>query len=468
VTNDHEPVRVLLISTYELGRQPFGLASPAAWLREAGFDVVQVDLSRQPLDRGAASAARLIAFFLPMHTATRLAVPVIEHVRALNPRAALCAYGLYAPPNAALLRSLDVATVLGGEFEAELLALAEVIRHEGDGDGGLRGSQEANGGEAGRIPHLRFRVPDRTGLPPLDAYARLNLPDGSQRVVGYTEASRGCRHRCRHCPVVPVYDGRFRAVPAGVVLEDVRRQVAAGARHVTFGDPDFFNGIGHAMRVVDALARECPGVTYDVTIKVEHLVRYARYLPRLAATGCLFVTTAVESIDDDVLVALDKGHTRADFEGAVSLCRAAGLAIVPTFVAFTPWTTVQGYARLLDAIAALDLAGHVAPIQLAIRLLIPNGSRLLELEAISRLVRPFDPRTLTWPWSHPDPAVDGLQAEVEALVAGSARACREATFERVRAIVATRRGDGALPVGFAPGVVRPRTDVPWLDEPWYC
>ena len=32
-------MRALLISTYELGHQPFGLASPAAWLRRDDVEV---------------------------------------------------------------------------------------------------------------------------------------------------------------------------------------------------------------------------------------------------------------------------------------------------------------------------------------------------------------------------------------------------------------------------------------------
>ena len=104
-------------------------------------------------------------------------------------------------------------------------------------------------------------------------------------VVGYTEASRGCKHRCRHCPVVPVYDGQFRVVPVEVVLDDIRAQVAHGVQHVTFGDPDFFNGIGHAMRVVEGVAREFSGLTYDVTIKVEHLLRHGDRLDKAQGNG---------------------------------------------------------------------------------------------------------------------------------------------------------------------------------------
>jgi radical SAM superfamily enzyme YgiQ (UPF0313 family) len=474
-------VHVLLISTYDLGRQPFGLASPAAWLREAGFDVHMLDLSRQPLDVEATARALLVAFFLPMHTATRLAVAAITRVRGLNAAAHLCAYGLYAPLNADLLRELGVSTILGGEYEADLVALAiRIGRPAGNADAEARRAITADRDGQDRavaparvpIPRLTFRVPDRTGLPLLDRYAHLRLPDGGQRVVAYTEASRGCLHRCRHCPIVPVYDGRFRVVPLEVVIGDVRRQVDAGAAHVTFGDPDFLNGPRHAIRVVEALARECPGLTYDVTIKIEHVVKHAHLLPQLAETGCAFVTSAVESIDDEVLARLEKGHTRADFERAAGLCREACLALAPTFVPFTPWTTIGGYVELLDVIEALDLVSAVPAVQLAIRLLIPSSSRLLELDDVRRLVGPFDRSTLLHPWRHPDVRVDALQREIEALVASSTRDTRANTFARVAALARARAGQPAAvaraPRGFSPGRVRARAGIPWLDEPWYC
>ncbi len=180
----------------------------------------------------------------------------------------------------------------------------------------------------------------------------LQMPDGTRRVVGSTDATRGCKHLCRHCPIVPVYQGRFKAVPIDVVMQDIRAHVAARAEHITFGDPDFFNGPTHARRLVERLSAEFPQLTYDVTIKIEHLLTHADLLPLLKSTGCLFITSAVESIDDDVLAKLQKGHTRADFERAVELCREAGVALTPTFVPFTPWTTVDGYVDLIDEIRA--------------------------------------------------------------------------------------------------------------------
>src|SRR6266550_1427796 len=255
-----------------MGRQPFGLASPAAWLIEAGVEVTCLDLAKQKLVDAVVRDAEVVGFFLPMHTATRLALPVIDRVRVIQPSARLVAYGLYAPLNEALLREHGVTQVLGGEFEEDLVHA--VINVSGRG-----GSRSAPTVPA-PIPRLQFRVPARDRLLPLTRYATLQVLD-ERRTAGYTEASRGCKHRCRHCPIVPVYDGRFRVVSADVVLADLRGQVLAGARHITFGDPDFFNGIRHAELVVRRLAREFPDVTYDVTIKVEHLLRHAEMLPVL-------------------------------------------------------------------------------------------------------------------------------------------------------------------------------------------
>jgi radical SAM superfamily enzyme YgiQ (UPF0313 family) len=457
-------VRALLVSTYELGRPPFGLASPAAWLRREGVEVRLVDLAREPLPTDEVRDAALVAFHLPMHTATRLAGPVIERVRLVNPGAVICAYGLYAPLNDAWLRSLGVDEVIGAEFEGTLAALARRVM---TGDARVPIPQDntsAVASVAAGIPRLQFLAPDRTGLLPLARYATLQMADGTRQLAGYTEASRGCRHLCRHCPIVPVYRGQFRVVQPEVVQADVAAQVALGARHITFGDPDFFNGPTHAMRVVEALHAAFPDVTYDVTIKVEHLLQHRSLLGRLQETGCLFITSAVESLDDKVLATLEKGHTRQDFVDAVSRCREAGVTLVPTFVAFHPWLTLEDYCDLVDTIASLGLVDRVAPIQLAIRLLIPASSRLLELEDVRRLVGPYDATTLAFAWTHPDARVDALQRAVASIAAGPLGADRRAAFDAIRAVAHERAGSAMCDVPVSDEV----TPVPHLDEPWYC
>lgn len=446
-------VRLVLISTYELGRQPFGLASPAAWLRAAGHEVTCADLSREPLPREAVAAAGLVAFFLPMHTATRLFLRVLERIREINPAAHLCCYGLYAPLNREMLQRLGVGTVLGGEFEEPLADFAARLE---SGAGGRQREPLIS------LARQRFLPPDRDGLPPLAAYAQLVTPQGTRRVA-YTEASRGCRHLCRHCPVVPVYKGAFRVVQREVVLEDIRRQVAAGAGHVTFGDPDFFNGPGHAAAIVEALHAEWPALSYDVTVKVEHLLEHRRLLPVLARTGCAFVTSAVESLDDAVLEKLAKGHTRAGFEEALELTRNAGLPLSPTFLPFTPWATREGYLEFLRAIAGLGIIDQVAPIQLAIRLLIPEGSLLLDLREIRELVDPFDPHALVYPWCHPDPGMDSLCTSLQRTIKSADRrmAPRSQTFREIWDLAAA----GPFPVDVPTPA---RATIPYLTEPWYC
>jgi radical SAM superfamily enzyme YgiQ (UPF0313 family) len=463
-------VNVVLISTYELGRQPFGLASPAAWLRQRGARVTCLDLSREAFREDALRAADLVAFFVPMHTATRLAVQLIAPVRQLNPRAHLCFYGLYAPVNESYLRELGVETILGGEFEEGLAHLVDRLRpRRANGDREHREAVLLQPEPVISLARQQFVVPDRAGLVPLRQYAHLILPGGEHRTVGYTEASRGCKHLCRHCPIVPVYNGAFRIVQREVVLEDIRRQVADGAQHITFGDPDFFNGIGHALQIVQALHREHPQLTYDVTIKIEHLLRHTEQLRVLRETRCLFVTSAVESVDDAVLVRLDKSHTRADFLAVVELFREVGLVLQPTFVPFTPWTTLEGYFDLLEVLNEQELVENLAPIQLGIRLLIPAGSRLLELAEVREMVEPFDRAALIYPWRHPDPLVDALCEEVQELVRAGDKLGRPRAKTFARIWQAARHAAGIPEEVLRPEpVLVSRAAIPYLNEPWYC
>lgn len=452
---------VVLISTYELGHQPFGVASPAAWLREAGIRVTCLDLAVQALDEDAIKSADVVAFYLPMHTATRMAASVMPRVRRLNPGAHLCAYGLYAPMNHDFLVGLGVGSVIGGEFEEPM---ADMVRKIVSGRGGRPAREPVIS-----LGRQQFIVPDRSGLPPLSNYAELLMPDGASKTVGYTEASRGCKHLCRHCPIVPVYGGRFRVVQADVVAADIAQQVAAGAQHITFGDPDFLNAPGHALAVVRALHSSFPWLTYDATIKIEHLVRHERLVPELRDTGCILVTSAVESFAPDILTIFDKQHTLEDFERALRALRASGITLNPTFVAFTPWTTTDLYVDFLATIHRLRLIGHVAPIQYAIRLLIPKGSRLLELQETRTFIREFDPDGLCYRWEHPDPRMDELQARLLSLVSDEKlQGDRPKAFERIRdevLAVADARQRQVL-LSLDPG--EEAGGIPQLSEPWYC
>ena len=466
---------VLLISTYEMGRQPFGLASPAAFLEEAGFDVACLDLSVQRLDRDAVERAALVAFYLPMHTAARIALDVLDKVVVWNPDAHVCLYGLYALASAKVMQQRGACTILGGEFEEGLVRLAQRICPpvQTSPDQTLEYQPETNiEGERQVEPEIslkrqQFRTPSRNNLPALAEYAHLTTANGARRTVGYTETTRGCKHLCRHCPVVPIYGGQFRVIQPEVVLADIEQQVVAGAEHITFGDPDFLNGPKHAAKIVTTLHKRYPHLTYDVTVKVEHLLAYPALLSTLRETGCVFVTSAIESVDNRVLEILDKGHTRDDFFEVVRLFREAGLALQPTFVAFTPWTTLDSYADLLSTLIELNMINNVPSIQLAIRLLIPAGSCLLEVPEVNRLIGEFEPRSLGYPWRHSDSRVDELQREIQTTIE-PATACtdRLEIFAQICELLGPRLEQ---PAPLPPvTTIRPRATIPYLSEPWYC
>jgi radical SAM superfamily enzyme YgiQ (UPF0313 family) len=450
-------MRVLLISTYELGHQPLHLASPAAALRGGGHEVRCLDLSVEKWDQDAAGWAEAVAFSVPMHTAMRMALRGAASLRQTRPGLPICLYGLYAGVSREATLPGLADRGIAGEYEGPLLDWVD----------GLEAAEAGNGAppfvvELGRSP---APVPIRDDLPPLERYARLEVGQ-EHRLAGYVEASHGCAHRCRHCPVPVVYDGRTRAVPEEVVLADVAALVEAGARHVTFGDPDFLNRPHHSMAVARAVHDRFPEITFDCTTKVEHILRHDDLWAELASAGCLFVVSAFELVNDGILALVDKGHTTADAARAVNLLRDHGIEIRPSFLPFTPWTTVDDVLDILDFVAALDLVGNVDPVQYTIRLLLPEGSLLLDEPTLAPHLGGYDAERLTWTWTAGDPAVDRLQSRLAGLVEHSLHEGEpaETTYLRVRTAVleaAAGRHPAELTIGATEG--RPR-----LTEPWFC
>ena len=451
---------ILLVACYELGHQPLAVAWPAAFLEREGYRPAVMDVSVEPFDAERVQRARVVLISVPMHTALRLGVTVAERVRAVNPACHVAFFGLYATLNAEHLLAGPADSVLSGEVEAALVGLVRRLE---------TGADSTTATRARSLPvleKLSFPVPSRAQLPSLKKYARLERDDG-QELVAYVEASRGCKHRCRHCPIPPVYGGRFFVVPVEVLLADVRQQVEAGATHVTFGDPDFLNGPGHALAVARALHGEFPRLTFDFTAKIEHLLRHRERLPELARLGASFIVSAAESLSDTVLAHLEKGHTRADIETAVRLVSAAGMTLRPTWVAFTPWTTLDDYRELLEFVETFGLVDAIDPVQFSIRLLVPPGSLLLESGAMRPFLGPLVQDAFYYRWIHPDPRMERLAGDVAALVAQAAEAREDTvtTFNRIRHLAdaaagARPRADLTLPPG--------RTRPPRLTEPWFC
>lgn len=453
-------MRVLLVSTYELGHQPLHVASPAGALRAAGHDVRCIDTAVEPWSSAPIDWAEAVAFSVPMHTAMRLALKAAESVRKRRPRLPVCFYGLYAPVSKELTIGYLADRIIAGEYEAGLMAWVE-------GLAGSRQSGETVDPALIQLGHDAFVRPARDLLPPLKRYARLAL-DGERRLAGYVEASHGCAHECRHCPIPAIYAGRMRLVPRAVVLDDIAQLVDMGARHITFGDPDFLNGWRHSLQIVQELQRRWPELTFDCTTKVEHVLHHAELWPEIAAAGCAFVVSAVECVNDDILEKLDKGHTAAQASQAVGLLRGAGIEMRPSFMPFTPWTTPQDVLDILHFVVAHDLLANVDPIQYTIRLLLPEGSLLLALEDLQPHLGAYDAERLTYTWQAADSSSDALQARLAAAVENEIDPDDPvgATWLKIHAMVSEAAGGEAiLRELVAAGSVEGR---PRLTEPWFC
>src|SRR5215468_9128964 len=453
---------ILLVSCYELGHQPLALASPLAFLARAGRAAEALDISVEPFDSAKIARARFVGISVPMHTALRLGVRAAEQIRRVNPACHICFYGLYASLNAEYLLEHCGDSVIGGEYESALVALAEAV--EAGHAGPIEGVQRR--GQAARpiLRKLPFALPSRGALPALEKYAHLDR-DGKKALVGYVEASRGCLHLCLHCPIPPVYGGRFFVVPQTIVLDDIRQLAQDGATHITFGDPDFLNGPGHSMAIVRAMHREFPSLTFDFTAKVEHVLERAELFRELRDLGCVFMVSAVESLSETVLANLEKGHSRADIGRALAVVRGAGIAFRPTWVAFTPWTSLEDYLGMFDFVEAEGLIDYVDPVQFTLRLLVPPGSSLLTRSAIQPYLGDLDQAGFNHRWTHPDPRMDQLQREASRLVEQAGTSDPAAMFYHLRTLASAKAG---RPQRSVPEVAPDRHRPPRLTEAWFC
>lgn len=456
---------VLLVSCYELGHQPLNLASPVAHLRAAGFEPIAVDTSVEPLSDDDLRDASFIAISVPMHTALRLGARIAGRARAVNPGAHICFYGLYATLNAGYLLREHGDTVISGEYERTLTALVQAIA-AGVDPASIPGVGTAERPSGPVLERLSLLAPEREHLPALRSYAGLEH-DGLIVRAGYVETTRGCHHTCGHCPITPIYGGRFFAIPRDTVIADAHAQVLAGARHITFGDPDFFNGPQHGLRIMRALREEFSQLTFDATIKVEHLIEHQRLVPELASLGCVFVVTAVESLSDLVLSKLSKGHDRAGVDAALAILDASGIPMRPSLLPFTPWTTIADYLDLLRFFGERDLIEHVDPVHFSIRLLVPPGSALLSDPTSAEWLGALDEEAFTYRWSSPDPRLDQLQRDVSRIVERAAAEQEPArhTFRRIWNAAHEVVGEAPPP---PPAPPQRRPTPPRLTESWFC
>jgi len=425
---------VLLLSTYDLGHR----SQLGALLRGAlgaALSVRACDSEGDELQRAIEDAAAVIVH-APMLTGALLARDVLEeHRRSLAARRVILvgsyastlalSLGTQAPPNLAVI-----------DREDPVLVRAAIDGTPPPPRGGRR---LYDGRRATARPITNDRHLEHAG---------------TIATTGYVETTIGCRHRCRHCPIAGAWNGRLVTLDVASILEDINEQVAKGAAHISFGDADFLSAPRHALGVLEEAHARHPGVSFDVTIKISELAAEPKLALRLQELGVLFVISAVETLRDDILERLGKGHCRSDVYAVRDALFEAGVGMHPTFIPFTPWSRLEDVVDILAFVWSSHLEDVVEPVQYGIELLVPATSLLQPDPAFGG----FDPRALGHTWDYEDSRLKGLARQIRA---AAARACSYAVgFQAVWELL----GGGSLPdrgPRRAPEAAR-------MSEAWFC
>lgn len=402
---------VLLASTFEGGYQPLTLASAATPLVEAGFPVSVLDTYVTGVETRLLQSADLIAISLPIFDSVQSGLELARQARASNPTAHITFFGQHATIHAYRLVGKYCDSCIAGEWELPLVGLARKVG--GDESAELPGVVSATpGGGADKPKHFisrtGMRVPSRQLLPPLTKYpqAQINKLCGGPQVVGSTEITRGCHHRCLYCSVFAAYDGKVVMVPEPVILADVQNLVDGGMTHLTFIDAEFINARHYGIRILRQLHERFPDLTCDITTRVDHIVENKDTIREMAGLGVRVITSALEFPSQRVLDALDKEVTVEQIEEAVRFLREAGIKLNPTFIMFNPWVGLEDLVRFHEFCARTGLDELIDPIQYETRLYLYKGSPLLQLPAVRALE--LTEHEFHYEWKHPDPRVDEL------------------------------------------------------------
>ena len=377
-------MKILLLSFYDLGKQPKIISELYKKLDNGSNQIDVVDYSIEEKNL-TLDNYDVLGIYASMHTASVLAEQYLRDRKLPNK---LFVFGLYANVFSEMFSNFQSIHSFDSD---ELESLLEVQLN----------------------PNYSFKhsVPDRTILPSITDYS--HIVDGSNNLIaGSVETTYGCKHECTHCPVPIEFKGMFKTFGTEKIITDVTNQVEEGAKHISFNDPDFFNGPKHALKILQLLNEKHPSITYDSTIKVEHILKYPDYFQELKNLNMLFVISAFETTNDHVLNILQKNHSSNDLNKAVELSLENNIDIRPTWMPFSPWTEQNDLISIIKLIENYKLRETVDPIQLTIKLLVPKNSLILKRPEMKEYLLDYDPASFSYAWKYKFPNIDNIQNEL--------------------------------------------------------
>ena len=377
-------MKILLTSFYDLGKQPKIIAEIVDRYNSAeiDFDFFDFSVEDQNIDL---ENYDVLGIYAPMHTATILSIEYIKDKKLPNK---MFTFGLYG----SVLEDFNSSIRYIKDIESDELALFLEINDDHQFS-------------------LKNNIPNRQIFPDISNYA--HLVDGSNNLIaGSVETTYGCKHSCTHCPVPISFNGTFKTYSLEKIVSDVENQVNQGAKHISFNDPDFFNGPIHALKILESLNEKFPSITYDSTIKVEHILKYKKYFKELSSLNMVFVISAFETTNDLVLSILEKNHTSNDLNNSIEISQDFGIDIRPTWMPFSPWTELNDLSNIVKLIEKYELRETVDPIQLTIKLLIPKHSLIIKKPEINKYLGNYEKNSLSFKWEYENNDVEKLQSSL--------------------------------------------------------
>ncbi len=443
---------IIYVATYDLGHQPQFGAELLGIDTEGQVSVVDAQkVEREEVITKIHSASAVI-LSAPMYTGASIARDLLTECAIDLQTKKTVVVGLYAMVlKDALLSApipgLDIDGIVFSETldasgALELLETGEVLTRK----------------RAAKRPYLI----QRRDLVPLASYRTVSY-QGQDKTSGYLETTVGCRHRCRHCPVVPIWDGRIAINDAPAVLQDAKNQIAAGAAHLSFGDPDFLNAPRHTLGILKEIHRHDPTVTFDFTTKISEIVAHPDIWGELYEQGLIFVISAVESLNPRVLERLDKQHNASDVAAARDFLFGAHIGLHPTFCPFTPWSEPEDLVDIASFVVSSRLTNVVEPVQLSIELLTPPNSLLLKDR---EFFGPYDAQRMGFPPIYADDNLSTLQQVLSEVAAKGATANEDYSRTIASQIEHIENISGRSVPFF--DISAPVPDPATVSEPWFC
>jgi radical SAM superfamily enzyme YgiQ (UPF0313 family) len=399
-------IDIALVSTYEGGMQPLGLATAAAHLLSAGHHVKCCDSFIAAPSLEDLCHQDLVAFSIPLFESVEPAINLFSQTRQLRANLPIVFYGTYAMLNREALLAKGADGVILGDWEG---VLVDVAAHISDGiglDESITGLATCRGLAAPVYLRRGHMVPERSVLPALSNYSYSEAVKriGSGVVVGNVETARGCRFSCSYCSVFAASKQTVTVFPESVVLADIAQVAKLGATHVCFADAEFLNAPAHALRIVSQMHEAFPDMTFDFTTRADLIAEDPGRIDQIVSCGGKFVTTAFEFPKQEVLNAINKQFTVKTLKRALEVCRTAGLGINPTFLLFNPWISFEDLESFSQFLLENNLENEVDPIQLQTRLWLYKGSPLLRSPEVQSKIE--SENQFNYEWRHSDPDVE--------------------------------------------------------------